>query len=82
MPSLQVREMPTVLYDALRESAKRDHRSLAQQAVVTLSRGMNMTEDNRERRKVLLGDIKKNLICPHGAILSDAATLIREDRGR
>jgi hypothetical protein len=74
--------MPTVLYDALRESAKRDHRSIAQQAVVTLSRGMKMVENQHERRKVLLEDIKKNLICPHGINLSDAVTLIRKDRER
>ena len=82
MPSLQVREMPTILYDALCESAKRDHRSIAQQAVVTLSRGLNLAENSHARRKNLLHDINKNMICPKGLNLSDAVTLIKEDRAR
>ena len=82
MPSLQVREMPTVLYDALCESAKREHRSIAQQAVVTLSRGLNLAGNSVMRRKDLLQDINKNLICPQGLNLSDAVTLIKEDRAR
>jgi len=82
MPSLQVREMPTVLYDALRESAKREHRSIAQQAVVTLSRGMDISENQDIRRKILLQDIKQNLICPDGMNLSASCSLIKEDRTR
>ena len=82
MPSLQVREMPTVLYDALCESAKHDHRSIAQQAVVTLSRGLNLDEHSHVRRKKLLYDINKNMICPKDLNLPDAVTLIKEDRAR
>ena len=43
---------------------------------------MNMAEDQLARRRVLLRDIKKNLICPDGVILSDAVSLIKEDRAR
>ena len=36
MPALQVREMPDELYVRLKESAKRNHRSLAQESVSIL----------------------------------------------
>jgi antitoxin FitA len=82
MPSLQVREMPTVLYGALQRTAKREHRSLAQQAVVTLARGLDLNEDQQERRRELLDDIRKGLVCSPEAGLSDPAGLVREDRDR
>ncbi len=82
MPSLQVREMPTLMYETLREVAKREHRSLAQQALVTLEKGLEMTEDNRARRRALFQRIKENPVCPSGANLPDAVELIRQDRDR
>ncbi|MDF7826594.1 hypothetical protein P4B35_21365 [Pontiellaceae bacterium B12227] len=82
MPSLQVREMPAMLYGTLQEHAKREHRSLAQQAVVTLARGMELTEDPRERRQTLLTRIKEAQVCPTDLELPDAAELIKEDRAR
>lgn len=80
MPSLQIREMPDVLYGTLQDHAKREHRSLAQQAVVTLARGLDLTEAPAERRRELINRIKAA-----GAIsadLPDAADLVREDRAR
>ena len=53
--------------------------------VMPLFRGekiMNMAEDQLERRRVLLRDIKKNLIYPQGLSLSGATSLIKEDRAR
>ena len=82
MPSLQVRELPTVLYGALQERAKQEHRSLAQQAVITLARGMDMTEDAADRRRALLARIKNGEVCPPKVDLPDAATLVNEDRTR
>lgn len=80
MPSLQVREMPTVLYGTLQEHAKREHRSLAQQAVVTLARGMNLLENPTERRRELLNRIK--IAAGASEDLPDAVDLIKEDRAR
>lgn len=82
MPSLQVREMPAVLYGTLQEHAKREHRSLAQQAVVTLARGMELTEDPRERRQALLTRIKETRVCPPDSGLPDAAEMVKQDRTR
>ncbi len=79
MPSLQVREMPDALYGTLQEHARREHRSLAQQAVVTLARGMDL-ENPVERRRELLKRIKAGAAV--SAELPDAADLVREDRSR
>ena len=40
MPALQVRDLPADLYEQLKESARREHRSLAQQTTVLLRRGL------------------------------------------
>ena len=82
MPSLQVREMPTVLYGALQESAKREHRSIAQQAIVTLARGIGLPDDHNERRRSLLTTIKESNICPNNLKVSSATSLVKEDRKR
>ena len=76
MASLQVREMPAVLYQTLQERARQEHRSLAQQAVVTLARGENPTE----RRRELLGRIKE--ASSESMELPDASELVRGDRAR
>lgn len=80
MPSLQVREMPDVLYGTLQEHAKREHRSLAQQAVVTLARGLDLLEDPAERRRELICRIKA--AGRASAELPDAADMVKEDRAR
>ncbi len=82
MPSLQVREMPVALYGTLQKEARHEHRSLAQQAIVTLARGMNIKEDQSNRRKFLLKTITEASICPPNLKLSDAVTTVNEDRNR
>ena len=44
MPALQVRELPDDLYEQLKESARRERRSLAQQTTVLLRRGLEAEE--------------------------------------
>ena len=41
MTSLQVRELPENIYRQLKRRAKADHRSLAQEAVAILAKGLN-----------------------------------------
>jgi plasmid stability protein len=66
MPSLQVRDLPDHIYRALREQAKAERRSLAQQTIVILERGLNL----EPIRAIRDGD------------LPDAPKLAREDRER
>jgi plasmid stability protein len=82
MPSLQVRDMPAPLYRRLKQAAKHDHRSLAQEAVAILERGLNIQESPRERRRKILGEIEK--MSAHGEHqgLDSPADILREDRSR
>ena len=50
MPSLQVRELPENIYRLLQKKAKDEHRSLAQEAVVALAKGLNTSVSNKTRR--------------------------------
>lgn len=52
MPSLQIRDMPEDVYEALAFRARLEHRSLAQQAVVELRRIPELLA--RERRMEVL----------------------------
>jgi len=81
MASLQIRDMPSDVYEALAARAKAENRSMAQQAIVELRR-MPELEARKTRKQVLaklrerwLKDGKRELSIP-------AAELIREDRDR
>ena len=81
MPSLQVREVPVAVYGALSEASRQEHRSLAQQTIVTLERGLGFDEEPRQRRQRVLAAIQKEEL-PAVGTLPSAAELIREDRDR
>jgi plasmid stability protein len=82
MPSLQVRELPDPIYRKLAAEAEKEHRSLAQQAVAVLARGLGAADDARERRRRVLDQIQKAPIKTAGKKLPKPADLIREDRNR
>lgn len=83
MPSLQVRELPDHIYRKLVEEAEREHRSLAQQAVAVLARGLGMPEDPRERRRKLLEKFRNDPIkYKSKRTAEDIVAGIREDRNR
>jgi hypothetical protein len=48
MPALQVRDFPADLYEKLRESAKREHRSIAQQTIVAVDSFLNGSRSNMD----------------------------------
>lgn len=81
MPSLQVREVPAYVYDALVDGARKEHRSLAQQALVTLERGLGIEEDRKQRRRRILDSVSQCNI-EQAEELPDPVTLVREDRER
>jgi len=72
MPSLQIRNMPQDVYDALAERARQQRRSLAQQAIVELSE-----HDARQRRMAAI-EMIRNLPPIESAL--DPVELVREDR--
>ena len=82
MPSLQVRELPENIYNLLQEKAKKSHRSLAGEAIVTLARGLRTSVSPKNRRTQLLKIIHKNPCIDKKILSVNPADLIREDRNR
>ena len=82
MPSLQVRELPEHIYFQLCHEAEKQHRSIAQQAVAALARGLELDPDPKSRRISLLQRINAEQIALKVVTPIDPALLIREDRER
>lgn len=80
MPSLQIRDMPDDVYEALAERARVQRRSLAQQAVAELARIPEL-EARRTREAVIQKIRALPRILPKKNAL-DPVKLIREDRDR
>jgi plasmid stability protein len=81
MPSLQIRDLPDEVYEALSSRAKAGHRSLAQQAIVELRRIPELTA--RERRLEILKDLKKRIETePPRRLPRTPEEILREDRER
>ena len=81
MPLLQVRDCPEDIYRKITHYARRQNRTIAQQVVVVLEKGLKQEITNIERRKELLEKINGREI-PPGAREIDDAALIRMDRDR
>ena len=82
MPSLQVRELPENIYRLLQEKAAAEHRSLAQEAVISLSKGLQTSLSNKQRRKELLKKIAENMVYDPAILHIDPVEMLREDRNR
>jgi plasmid stability protein len=82
MPILQIRDIPESLHRKLRDRAQRDRRSLSQEAVAILEKGLEVTEDAKTRRRRLLQQITERPVETGNAELPDPVQLIREDRSR
>jgi len=80
MPSLQVRDMPPVLYAKLKQMAQREHRSIAQETIVLLERSLGIRHDPKARRNRLVQEISSLSI--DASNLSDPVDMIRRDRDR
>jgi plasmid stability protein len=81
MPTLQVRDLPDDVYYRLTELAKMDNRSLAQETVVVLRRGLGENEDPRRRRRTILSTLPDIRLREDRPVPSPQE-LIREDRDR
>ncbi len=82
MASLQVRELPEIIYRKLQRLAKIENRSLAQEAVIVLAQGLNCGISPKARRRQLLQNIAGRSSVLTGTAFSDPVKLIREDRKR
>ena len=79
MPLLQVRDFPADIYEEITFEAKRQNRTIAQQTIVLIKKGLGEEISNQERRRRLLEEIRKNDI-PEEAKAIDVVKWIREDR--
>lgn len=82
MRTLQIRELPEHIYGKLRAQAAKEHRSLTQQAVVTLEKGLGVVENPKARRQALVRELAANPRVATDAELPDPVSLVREDRSR
>ena len=82
MKSLQVRDVPEHLYQKLLEESKKEHRSLAQQTIASLAKGLDTTLSPKDKRKELLSAISLKKLELNEKSLKDPVDLIREDRER
>jgi len=78
MPSLQIRDMPDDLYQALAERAQKQRRSMAQQAVADLQKIEEL--EARRRREDVIDRLRKTTNVQRK--LTDPVRLVREDRER
>lgn len=82
MATLQIRKLPAHIYEALKASAEKERRSLSQQAIIALAKGLDLLTDYRDRRKEVLAEIKADWgRWDHFADV-DVTQWIREDRSR
>ena len=80
MPSLQVRNLPEGLYYRLQANARKEHRSLSQQAIMELKKALNIKQDARERRRNIVETVLSGPPMRGTDRLSDPVTMVREDR--
>jgi plasmid stability protein len=81
MPLLQIRDLPEHLHRKLVSEAAREHRSLSQQAIALLAKGLEVEADPKARRREALR--RAALIDRRQTRdLPDPVKLIREDRNR
>jgi plasmid stability protein len=83
MSSLQVRELPENIYYQLKKKAEAEHRSLAQEAIAVLAKGLDISTSPKQRRSELLQQIAQRSQFDNNAMSDlNPAILIREDRER
>ncbi len=81
MPLLQVRGCPEDLYKKIALVAKRQNRTIAQQVVVLLEKGLGQEESNKARRTRLLAKVGKRHV-PEETKAINAVALVREERDK
>ena len=80
MPSLYIRNLPDDVYQALALRAEREHRSLAQQAVIDLRRVLRLA--GLDRRRQVVEQIREDLQRHAGPLVPTPEELLRADRER
>jgi len=82
MPILQVRDVPDAVYQKLTEQARKEHRSISQQALVELAKAMDMSLHNKDRRSRVIEAIHQLHQNLAFKARKSPANWVREDRRR
>ena len=79
MALLQVRNFPDEIYSVISEMARAERRSVSQQAILLIERGLSSKESAKQRRRKAL---ERTLILPELESMKgvDFAESVREDR--
>jgi len=81
MPLLQVRDFPEDVYAEITYEARKQNRTIAQQAIILIKKGLGGEISNKERRRLAIEKTLSREI-PLKAQALDHTKLVREDRGR
>jgi len=81
MPLLQVRDFPKEIYEIVKVKALQEHRSIAQQTIISIKDGLVDEISAKERRLKAL-ERSRNRQVPQEAKDFDVVKSIREDRNR
>jgi hypothetical protein len=79
MPLLQVRDFPDDIYAEISYVAHKQNRTIAQEVITLLKKGLEEETTNRERRRLTFERIKAREVPPEAREI-DSAALIREMR--
>jgi hypothetical protein len=79
MPLLQVRDFPDDIYAEISYIARKQNRTIAQEIITLLKKGLEEETTNRERRRLTFERIKAREVPPEAREI-DSAALIREMR--
>ena len=82
MPILQVRDVPNAVYQKLTEQARKEHRSISQQALVELAKAMDMSLHNKDRRNRVIEAIHQLHQNLAFKARKSPVNWVREDRSR
>jgi hypothetical protein len=81
MPSLQIRDLPAAVHRLLVERARRERRTIAQQATTLLMEGLAVSPP-RERRRLVLAKLSRRRKPFDFTKVTPPEDLIRADRNR
>ena len=81
MPLLQVQDFPEDIYEEITSEALRQHRTIAQQTIVLIKKGLGEEAPNKERRKLAQERTFARKVPPCAKSI-DYLPFIREDRDR
>lgn len=83
MPTLQVRDLPEDVYRGIVRLAEADQRSISQEAIVLLRKGLGTAQEPGARRRSVLDSLPDFLVRDSDSKPVPAPEeLIREDRDR